>query len=78
MDKLVRVRRLLEGGDVEYIDVLGVPPLSLESVRWRAASAIAPKEAGDRYRIGPGTDWAGLQLPQVVPPNACVGRSELP
>ena len=62
----------------EYIDVFTVPAPTLETVRWRAASAIAPEDAGGRYRIGPWTDWTVLQVPQVVPPDAGVDRSELP
>ena len=61
----------------EYIDVFTVPAPTLETVRWRAASAIAPGDAGGRYRIGPWTDWIVLQVPQVTPPNAGVDRSEL-
>ena len=63
--------------DEEYIDLFIVPAPTLETVRWRAASAIAPEDAGGRYRIGPWTDWTVLQVPQVVPPDAGVDRSEL-
>ena len=61
----------------EYIDLFIVPAPTLETVRWRAASAIAPEDAGGRYRIGPWTDWIVLQVPQVTPPHAGVDRSEL-
>ena len=62
----------------EYIDLFILPAPALETVRWRAASAIAPEDAGDRYRIGAWTDWSVLRVPQVVPPHAGVDRSELP
>ncbi len=63
--------------DEEYIDLFIVPAPTLETVRWRAASAIAPEDAGGRYRIGPWTAWSVLQVPQVTPPDAGVDRSEL-
>ena len=58
-----------------YIDLFVVPAPTLETVRWRVAAAIAPEEAGGRYRIGPWTDWSVLQVPQVAPPDAGVDRS---
>ena len=58
-----------------YIDIFFVPAPMLETVRWRAASAIVPEDAGGRYRIGPWTDWSDLQVPQVTPPNAAVDKS---
>ena len=61
--------------DEEYIDLFIVPAPALETVRWRAASAIAPEDAGDRYRIGPWTNWSVLHVPQVAPPDAGVDRS---
>ena len=64
--------------DRPYQDVFTVPAPTLETVRWRAASAIAPEDAGGHHRIGPWTDWSVLQVPQVVPPDAGVDRSELP
>ena len=62
--------------DEAYIDLFIVPAPALETVRWRAASAIAPEDVGGRYRIGPWTDWSVLQVPQVAPPYAGVDRSE--
>ncbi len=63
--------------DEDYIDVFTVPAPTLETVRWRAASAIAPEDAGGRYRIGPWTNWSVLQVPQMAPPDGGVDRSEL-
>ena len=62
--------------DGDYIDVFVVPAPALETVRWRVAAAIAPEDAGGRYRIGPWTDWSVLGVPQVVPPHAGVDREE--
>ena len=61
--------------DEGYIDLFIVPAPMLETVRWRAASAIAPEDSGGRYRIGPWTNWSDLQVPQVTPPNAAVDKS---
>ena len=64
-----------EEGD--YIDIFTVPAPALETVRWRAAPAIAAEDGGGRYRIGPWTGWSVLQVPQVVPPDPGVDRSEV-
>ena len=64
--------------DGDYIDIFTVPAPTLETVRWRVAAAIAPEDAGGRYRIGPWTNWSVLGVPQVVPPHAGVDREDHP
>ena len=64
-----------EEGD--YIDIFTIPAPALETVRWRAAPAIAPEDARGRYRVGPWTGWSVLHVPQVVPPDPGVERSDV-
>ena len=62
--------------DGGYIDTFIVPVPAGETVRWRAASAIAHELDGVGYAIGPWTEWSVLEVP-AQPPDAGVTRAEV-
>ncbi len=62
--------------DGGYVETFIVPAPAGETVRWRAASAVAPGMDGNGYAFGPWSDWSVLEGPPR-PPSGGVTRSEV-